>query len=400
MGGLTQLIATGIQDVFLTGDPQRSLWKRNLVRRTNFAIESIESTVTLAYDTPTMITIARKGDLVKSCVLEITMMKSNIASFYPVEQFIKSITVVVGGQDIEIIDDAATWLRIRDETFNDVEIRSANQRMLNFAPDDVAGSVRTFYLDLPLFFTKYLSTALPLVALQYHEVQLRIVYNNPANIPGIDAAYTPTVRFYADYVFLDRPERAHFAQAPHEYMIEQLQTFKADPIIQTNTTSQTVTLPFNHPVRYIMWVYQSNIHGIYTTGKTPFESNDAYAPLNNAKIQANGVDRFTSRPGSYFNLVQPTQAVSQAPSAGIYMYSFGVMANEQDSAGTLNFSQLDTVTLHLTAKAASASTIAQVLTPDVTLDTALTKFTKIAIFAVNYNVFRVIDGMGGVMWAN
>jgi hypothetical protein len=183
-------------------------------------------------------------------------------------------------------------------------------------------------------------------------------------------------------------------------MIEQLQNFKANPIINPTITSQTVTLPFNHPVRYIMWVYQSNLHGIYTTARTPFEMNDAYAPLNEARIQANGVDRFTTRPGSYFNLVQPTQAVSQAPSAGIYMYSFGVMANDQDSAGTLNFSQLDTVTLHLTAKAASASTIAQVLTPDVTLDTALTKFNTIAIFAVNYNVFRVMDGLAGVMWAN
>lgn len=400
MGGLTQLIAVGAQDVFLTGEPQRSLWKRNSVRRTNFAIESIENVFDLSYGMPNTITIARKGDLVKSCVLQITMMKSNIASFYPVEQFIKSITVVVGGQDVEIIEDAATWLRIHDETFNDIEIRAANQRMLNFAPDDVAGSIRTFYLDLPLFFTKYLSTALPLVALQYHEVQLRIVFNNPSNIPGIDATYTPTARFYADYVFLDRPERTYFAQNPHEYVIEQLQTFKATPVIKTSSATQSINLPFNHPVRYIMWVYQSNLHGIYTTGKTPFETNDGYAPLNEAKIQANGIDRFTSRPGSYFNLVQTTQAVSQAPSAGIYMYSFGVMANQQDSSGTLNFSRLDTVTLSLTAKAATAPTIAQVITPDVTLDTALTKFTNVAIFAVNYNVFRVMEGQGGILWAN
>jgi len=400
MGGLTQLVAVGAQDVFLTGDPQRSLWKRNSVRRTNFAIESQETVFDIMYGSPSMITIARKGDLIKSCVLQITMMKSNIQSFYPVEQFIKSITVVIGGQDVEIIDDAAMWLRLHDELFNSVEVRAANYRMLNFRPDDVAGSVRTFYLDLPLFFTKYLSTSLPLIALQYHDVQLKIVFNDPANIPGIDPSYAPTARFYADYIFLDRPERTYFAQNPHEYNIEQLQTFKTSPVILETLATQTLDLPFNLPVRYIIWAYKTNLHGVYTTSNNQFETNDAYAPLDEAILRCNGVDRFTTRPGSYFNLVQPVQAVAQAPAAGIYMYSFGVLANEQDSAGTLNFSRIDMATLSLTNKAASAASIAQILTPDVTLDSALTKFTDVVVFGVNFNVFRVMDGMGGLLFAN
>jgi hypothetical protein len=149
-----------------------------------------------------------------------------------------------------------------------------------------------------------------------------------------------------------------------------------------------------------MWAYQTNLHGIYTTSNNQFETNDAYAPVYEALLRCNGVDRFTTRPGSYFNLVQTTQAVGQAPSAGIYMYSFGVNANEQDSAGTLNFSRMDMVTLSLTTKAATAASIAEILTPEVTLDTALTKFTDIVVFAVNYNVFRVMDGMGGLLFSN
>jgi hypothetical protein len=347
-----------------------------------------------------MITVSRKGDLIKGCVLQITMMNSNIPSFYPVEQFIKSIVVVIGGQDVEIIDDASTWLRVHDETFNNVEMRAANYRMLNFRPDDAPGSVRTFYLDLPLFFTKYLSTSLPLIALQYHDVQLRVTFNDPANIPGIDSTYAPTARFYADYVFLDRPERTYFAQNPHEYNIEQLQTFKTPPVVSDTLSTQSLDLPFNLPVRYIMWVYQSNLHGIYTTSNNQFETNDAYAPLYEAVLLCNGVIRFPARPGGYFNLVQPTQAVGQAPSAGIYMYSFGVNVDEQDSAGTLNFSKIDTVSLSLTAKAATATSIAGILTPDVTLDAGLTKFTNVVCFAVNYNVFRVVEGQGGLLWSN
>ncbi|NDC83903.1 hypothetical protein EB093_09655, partial [bacterium] len=189
-------------------------------------------------------------------------------------------------------------------------------------------------------------------------------------------------------------------QNPHEYNIEQLQTFKTSPVILETSATQTLDLPFNLPVRYIIWAYKTNLHGVYTTSNNQFETNDAYAPLDEAILRCNGVDRFTTRPGSYFNLVQPVQAVAQAPAAGIYMYSFGVLANEQDSAGTLNFSRIDMATLSLTNKAASAATIAQILTPDVTLDAALTKFTDVVVFGVNFNVFRVMDGMGGLLFAN
>ena len=136
MGGLVQLLAVGAPDVFLTGDPQRSLWKRNSVRRTNFAIESIETTFDLRFGDTSVVTVKRAGDLVKSCVLEITMKRSSTESFYPAEQFIKSVTVVIGGQDIETIADFPNWSRVRDELFNDTEIRSANYRMQNFRDDD------------------------------------------------------------------------------------------------------------------------------------------------------------------------------------------------------------------------------------------------------------------------
>jgi hypothetical protein len=401
MGGLSQLIAVGVQDVFLTGEPQRSLWKRASVRRTNFAIESIETVFDINYGSPSMITIARNGDLVKSCVLQVSMKKTSTPSFYPVEQFIKSVAVVIGGQDVYNIEDAATWFRIHDETFNDVEMRAANYRMLNFRPEDPPGAVRTFYLDLPLFFSRHLSMALPLIALQYHDVQLRITFNEPYNIPGIDISYMPIARFYADYVFLDKPERTYFAQAPHEYNIEQVQLNTFNPqFSETIVTPQSIDMNFNHPTRYIIWVYKTNLHGIYTTSTNQFETNDGYAPLDSAIIRINGINRFSERPGTYFNLVQPTQAVKQAPSAGIYMYSFGVNANDQDSAGTLNFSRVDMATLFLTNKKASAATIADVLNTSTTLDTALTKFTKVAVFAVNFNVLRIQDGMGGVLFSN
>jgi hypothetical protein len=400
MGGLIQLIAIGAQDVFLTGEPQRSLWKRNAVRRTNFAIESIETTFDLRFGAPSFVTIKRAGDLVKNCVLEIAMKRSSTESFYPAEQFIKSVTVMIGGQEIEHIPDFPNWSRVHDELFNTTEIRAANYRMQNFRDDDPPGAIRTFYVDLPLFFSKNLSSAIPMIALQYHEIQLKFVFNEPYNIPGIDSVYVPQVRFYTDYVYLDKIEREYFVSSPHEYIIEQLQTFTVPSKISDSIATGIYDLPFNMPTRYIIWFYKSNLHGQYTTSNFQFETNEAFAPMYSAILKCNGVDRFSERPGGYFNLVQPTQAVGQAPSAGIYMYSFGVKANEQDSAGTLNFSRLDVVTLSITSKAATAASITDILDTSTTLESGMTKFNDITVFARNFNVLRVMEGMGGLVFSN
>jgi hypothetical protein len=400
MGGLTQLIAIGAPDVFLIGEPQRSLWKRNAVRRTNFAIESIETTFDLRFGAPSFVTIKRSGDLVKNCVLEIAMKRSSTESFYPAEQFIKSVTVMIGGQEIEHIPDFPNWSRVHDELFNTTEIRAANYRMQNFRDDDPPGAIRTFYVDLPLFFSKNLSSAIPMIALQYHEIQLKFVFNEPYNIPGIDSVYVPQVRFYTDYVYLDKIEREYFVSNPHEYIIEQLQTFTVPSKISDSIATGIYDLPFNLPTRYIIWFYKSNLHGQYTTSNFQFETNEAFAPMYSAVLKCNGVDRFSERPGGYFNLVQPTQAVGQAPSAGIYMYSFGVKANEQDSAGTLNFSRLDVVTLSITSKAATAASITDILDTSTTLESGMTKFNDITVFARNFNVLRVMEGMGGLVFSN
>ena len=103
MGGIMQLVSTGYQDVFLTGDPTRSLWKRIMARKTNFAIESIETVFDVLYGSTSFINIKKAGDLLKSCVLEITMKKTSTESFYPAEQFIKSLTLLIGDQEVDKI---------------------------------------------------------------------------------------------------------------------------------------------------------------------------------------------------------------------------------------------------------------------------------------------------------
>ncbi|AGE55370.1 major capsid protein VP54 [Paramecium bursaria Chlorella virus MA1E] len=82
------------------------------------------------------------------------------------------------------------------------------------------------------------------------------------------------------------------------------------------------------------------------------------------------------------------------------MYSFGVNADKQDPEGTLNFSKLDMVTLSYTNKAATAADISQVFDLSTTLENGITKFKNITIFSKNFNVLRIVEGMGGVLFAN
>jgi hypothetical protein len=400
VGGPTQLISVGIQDVFLTGNPTKSLWKRDIIRRTNFAIESIENVFTPTWDSNSTITIKKNGDLLKSCILEITMKKSNIDSFYPAEQLIKTLTLTIGGQTVQKIEDFPTWVRVHDELFNSTEERAANYRMLNFRDNDPVGAIRTFYLTLPMYFSEHVSKSLPLIALQYHDIITDLEFQNPSNIPGIDSTYTPMIRFYGDYVFLDKMERTYFAESQHEYVIEQLQTLMLNPAVGESIKTIQYTVNFNFPTRYLVWVFKTNLHGIYTTSNNQFENNEAYAPLYAARLQINGTDRFTERNGSYFNLVQPLQAIGRVPSVGIYMYSFGLDVTSPDSSGTLNFSSVDTVTLSLTTKAATEADISTVINTTNTLSSGLTKFQHIIVFGKSFNVLRVKYGQGGVLFSN
>ena len=114
----------------------------------------------------------------------------------------------------------------------------------------------------------------------------------------------------------------------------------------------------------------------------------------------NGIDRFSERQGAYFRFVQPFTTLQRTPSAGVYMYSFGLDDTTNKNTGTMNFSRVDTATLLLTTKAATASSISTITNTDTTVTAALTAFSGAKVFGVNYNVLRVMSGMAGLAYAN
>lgn len=200
---------------------------------------------------------------------------------------------------------------------------------------------------------------------------------------------------WVDYIFLDTDERRRFAQLSHEYLIEQLQFTGSDTILATSSADnmRSIRMNFNHPCKELIWTVKSTTDGVYWNNfssatnapaggvGTGNDHLDSVNPIQNAKIMLNGNDRFATRGGEYFSLVQPYQHHDFTPDKfheGINVYSFAIKPEEHQPSGTLNMSRIDTAVL--------------------SLSTVLSG--NISIYAVNYNVLRILSGMGGLAYSN
>jgi hypothetical protein len=538
-GGLMQLVAYGAQDVYLTGNPQITFWKVSYKRHTNFAMESIEQTFNGQADFGRRVTctISRNGDLAYRTYLQVTLpeinqsMRNSVPSGlhtgvyarwldFPGEQLISQVEVEIGGQRIDrqygdwmhiwnnltlpvdqtagyygMVGNTTELTFITDPSFNDVDgpCQSSAPRQV-CAPRNALPET-TLYVPFQFWYCRNPGLALPLIALQYHEVKINLDIRpideclwavgslNSVNcsVEGgrVTAAYNQSLvaaSLYVDYVFLDTDERRRMAQNPHEYLIEQLQ-FTGDESV--GSSSNKIKLNFNHPVKELIWVVQPDQNVDYCSsldcnqllyrllGAQPFNYTDAVDALPNAihafggpeavekyidasglfydagagdeepsatwwnashggaynepnfnsdmnsgvsdagtfvlaetslalhcwgqnpvvtaKLQLNGQDRFSEREGTYFDLVQPYQHHTRTPDTGINVYSFALRPEEHQPSGSCNFSRIDNATLQLVLSNATVEG---------------TKTAKVRVYATNYNVLRVMSGMGGLAYSN
>jgi hypothetical protein len=126
--------------------------------------------------------------------------------------------------------------------------------------------------------------------------------------------------------------------------------------------------------------------GTFVLGETALDMHCwGENPVVTAKLQLNGQDRFSEREGSYFDVVQPFQHHTRAPDTGINVYSFALRPEEHQPSGSCNFSRIDNAVLQLVL---SSPTVSGVNT------------AKVRVYAVNYNVLRVMSGMAGVAYSN
>ena len=385
-GGLMQLVAYGAQDIYLTGSPQITFFKVVYRRHTNFAMESIEQTFngSVGFGNRVTCTVSRNGDLVHRMWLQADVTLLNAANATNAyndnmgHQLIDNVELEIGGQRID--KHYADWLEVWSELTVSSEHASGYATMVGDALASGNGgnntpASHTLYVPLQFWFCRNPGLALPLIALQYHEVKVNLTFgtlvvrNNTNDItPALSGA-----SLWCDYIYLDTDERRRFAQVSHEYLIEQVQ-FTGDEAVTANSTNN-VRLNFNHPVKELVWVQ------VDAEANAKNARFGAYEPLGDGtKLQLNGHDRFAARNAKYFTHVQPYQHHSNVPnSKNINVYSFALRPEEHQPSGTCNFSRIDNATLSVKTGAAASA---------------------LKVFAVNYNVLRVMSGMGGLAYSN
>ena len=380
-GGLLQLVAYGAQDVYLTGNPQITFFKVVYRRHTNFSIESIQQTFNGSATLGSRVTcqISRNGDLVHKVYLQATVTSNaSVASKNIGHWLIKQVEVEIGGQMID--RQYGEWMYIWNELTLPKGKEEGFKEMIKTKENANADTVKV-YVPLEFWFCRNIGLALPLIALQYHEVKINLTLND-AETSGINAV--SEVELWADYIFLDTDERRRFAQLSHEYLIEQVQFTGGESIAGTLLVAKQTTkskLSFNHPVKELVWVNKPT-----STSDNPTTSanwND-YQVTTEFQLQLNGNDRFAKRDAKYFTHVQPYQHHENIPDGkNIHVYSFALKPEEHQPSGTLNMSRIDTATAMVG-----------------TGGTSITYTGSLQMYAVNYNVLRILSGMGGLAYSN
>ena len=438
-GGLMQLVAYGAQDIYLTGNPQITFFKVVYRRHTNFSIEAIQQIFEQSSDNlysggKKTVLISRNGDLIHKIWLDCKLKCSETLFDRPQtyvnwtnntgHALIEECSIRIGGQEMD--KHSSRWLDIWNELTDHEEAdwlglnkhaaKNAYLKSQGSFPLPASKSLK-LYVPLQFWFCRNVGLALPLIALQYHEVELDIKFREitalintdyNGNITSDPDKSSINVKVFADYIYLDTDERRRFAQVSHEYLIEQIQ-YKENEKTDTN-----FKIVFNHPVKEIIWILPNKFRGLkYSTNNKNIDAtrdgvdgrNDyfnynaqrdngyieyisgqaSYEGFDRGTIKLNGHIRFKERDASYFRICQPQQAGHKIPTKHIYMYSFALNPEEHQPSGTCNFSRLDNAHLSFNSLNGTAGDENKQI---------------ICVYVVSYNVLRIMSGMGGLAYSN
>ena len=405
-GGLMQLVAYGAQDIYLTGNPQITFFKVVYRRHTNFSMECIRQTFkgTPAAGNRVVATISRNGDLVHDCFIKVGAHASQSPSNEGHNMF-DNIELEIGGQLID--KHYGHWMEahaeLTEQPFMCLAQGTTTAALMSAGGDGTdldsylftpfqattgacgltTGTQQMSETNVPLrfWFCRHVGLSLPLIALQYHEVNINVTFSSgTTNAP-------PLTSLWCNYIYLDTDERRRFAQVSHEYLIEQvqMQTFTGD---QNGTT---LKLNFNHPVKELIWgAVKFAWGGANAAGSTAgsFEPLVAAAGTADWQLKLNGHDRFEKQDITYFTRYQPYKYhnnIGKSPGDKvdtIGVYSFALKPEEHQPSGTCNFSRIDNAQLIYSS-----------------LNEGLNA-KSLYVYAVNYNVLRIMSGMGGLAYSN
>jgi Major capsid protein N-terminus/Large eukaryotic DNA virus major capsid protein len=458
-GGLLQLVAQGKQDVFLTGNPQISFFKMVYRRYTNFAVESqpmyFDGTANFGQRISCL--IPRRGDLLGKIYIDVQLpLLTDSSNNLPVSYvnsignaLIQEITFEVGEQEID--RQTGEWMYLWEQFTTPSSQQDALRLMVGQVdtyqvPDISPGAFENnihLYVPLQFYFCRNPGLYLPLLALQYHPIRINItlaplntLFYNPnaatstntcINTTYVNPASVTSMMLWGDYVYLDVEERRRFVAKSHEYLIEQVQY---TPLISVTPFQNQVNIQtdFNHPIKEFIFVAKRDImtqvnepfnysslainepldvsaismgcganeyingYNKWNNGN-PFINSTRTDLISSALLQLDGYDRFQARNAQYFRLVQPYDHHTTTPvQQYIYCYSMALRPEDAQPTGTLNASRIDSVNWQITM-----NPVLNVPTTN-NSQTSVRGSCTIRIYATNYNVFRVVNGFGGVLF--
>jgi hypothetical protein len=466
-GTLTELIALGAADQYLTANPTITFFRFRYNKHTNYAMEAIEQPFNsqVAFGSDCQVTLNRTGDLIyfMYVVIDLPAIKAvdNVqgvcgigspqfpspASFCDpcddgpamsdcnncctsssdqaddflepfdnpdtfdnldtctgltgvwahwvnaIGQFlVQRACLVIGGQVVSVLyaDFLFMWEELAGKPGKRltemIGKRYTRAQLVADSHED-----RRLYVPLPFWFTKTSGNALPLVSLQFHGVQVHVMFANlldcvqvshsnvlvlkcnscqPLNQNDLNA------RLLTTYVYLDIHERDRFATGSFEQLIDQVQYFN----IVSNQPQVRMNLNFNHPIIELMWAVkrqcQMNVNNWFN-----YSGKWGRDPVKFVHLRLNNLPRFSAKEGRYFRLVEPYQYHTLIPESFTYCFSFALFPEEPQPSGSMNASRIDNVELILE------------LQDDLTNVSPV----QIVVFGRNWNIFRYREGLTIVM---
>jgi len=394
-----QLVAYGAQDIYLTGNPQITFFKVVYRRHTNFSMEAIQQTWNGSSTSSgrCTATISRNGDLISRMYVEVGGTVA-VNHCNPGVNWITNVELEIGGQKID--KHSGKFMEVYAELTqpNPSGIRGHIENVINdtgtlfqrmSGHGGVAGNNggaiadQRYNVPLQFWFCRNPGLALPLIALQYHEVKVILDH-----LIADTFTATPLNNLWVDYIYLDTDERRRFAQQSHEYLIEQVQE-------QRLSNNANNDLNFNHPVKELIWAADRVGQGGGVVNAGARASLRDQPTITGVLLKLNGHDRFAARHPNYFTQTQvwehhsgfgglDTIPVGAAGGGGrnndsIGVYSFALKPEEHQPSGTCNFSRIDNASFQTIGDSLRATT---------------------DMYAINYNVLRIMSGMGGLAYSN
>ena len=404
-GGILDLVAKGGQDVFFICNPQITFFKKVYKRHTNFAVDYHKFFLDADADfgKMTRIFVPRQGDLVKNLYLHIELPQlvanSDAVSYvnFIGYNLIENIELYLGGTLVD--RQTGEWLYVKNELYTNEDKKKGVYKMVGGNNFSVYSSYSgnqggTYIVPLGFWFGDDIGNAIPMVAMQYSEIEIRIKFRDFNKLwissdgnPPIGNYNITSCQLSTEYIYLDSKERKEMAQSSHEFIIKQIQYSLNNNIIP-NDKRRKFTLNFNHPVIELIFFVQNK--GVKNIGidigndwlnfsKTivpPFKN-----PIKNAKLILNGQDRtpeLTDKELRFYTLLEKHTAI---PNNFIYVYSFSLHPENEQPSGSCNFSRFDNKEIELEFEDDIES-------------------SDFRVYAINYNILRISKGICGLAYIN